>query len=45
MAGLVFTARKHWPVTIAWEGVAVGLVLLGAGFAVSVIAFPAIAAR
>jgi hypothetical protein len=45
MFGLVASARKHWRVTIAWDGVAAGLVLLGAGFAVSVSGLSTIAAR
>jgi hypothetical protein len=45
MLGLVAAARKHWPLTIAWDGVAAGLVLLGAGFAVSVSGLPHFAAR
>jgi len=38
MSGLVISARGQWPVTIAWDGVALGLALLGAGFAVSITA-------
>jgi O-antigen/teichoic acid export membrane protein len=44
MSGLVISAKEHWPVTIAWDGVAAALVLLGAGFTVSVSGLSTIAA-
>ena len=33
--GIVVRAKKHWPVTISWEGVAGGLLIILGGFAVT----------
>lgn len=35
-AGIVFGARKRWPVRVAWEGVLVGMLIIFVGYAVSV---------
>jgi len=35
VVGIVISARKRWPVTIAWEGVAAGILLTLVGFVVS----------
>jgi len=45
MLGLVLAAKKHWPVMIAWDGVAAGFVLLGIGLAISVSESITVAAR
>ena len=45
MSGVVIFARRQWLITIAWDGVALGLALLGAGFAVSVSDLSALTVR
>ena len=45
MLGIVVSARRHWPLTIAWDGVVAGLGLLGVGFAVSANGLPHFASR
>ena len=35
VVGIVISARKRWPVTIAWEGLAAGILLTLVGFVVS----------